>query len=140
MENKIKNKENNGFLKRYLWIFLIYVVLFLWSIVYQAYEQNIYPYEETDFFLSTFVFGMIFIIFQVYNIIILIKMFKKRISRKALLLSLSEFLPWLYIFLPSFILGTDLPGTNFLTGAYFIVSLKILQLIFVIYLLNKIKK
>src|SRR3989344_508898 len=90
-------KDRDKFVKIYLWIFFIYVLIIFLLIFYTRYEQNLYPLEDTDFFRSTVIMGMALLSFNVYNLISLIKIIKEKWPKRYLILGLSEFIPIIFL-------------------------------------------
>jgi len=129
-------KKNNKFVKRYLWIFLSYFALLFLGVIITLVELNVFYGGEEEIILSfgaAFI-GLIVLVFNVYNIIVLIKMLRSRSSAKLIWLCLSETLLLIYVLFSVF------ASLTFLNLLWIILTVKIAQLIFIIYLLIQYKK
>jgi len=128
-----KLEESNRFIKIYLWVFLIYIVLFLSSSLYEHVFDYLYGQQDWEFSLSGTIAAVSTLFFTIYNIIMLILFCRKRNSRLVFYLSLSELIYLLGLFiLPTF--------TSLFSSVYLLYIVKIAQLIFIIYLLFKYKR
>ena len=85
-----KLEESNRFIKIYLWVFLIYIVLFLSSSLYEHVFDYLYGQQDWEFSLSGTIAAVSTLFFTIYNIIMLILFCRKRNSRLVFYLSLSE--------------------------------------------------
>ena|SRR3989344_1453724 len=134
-ENRKKQieKSRNGILiKIYLWIFLIYILVFLGSILYEDIADYLYGSHDWEFSLSGFIAATSAFFFNIYNLVMVVIFYRKN-NRGAFYLSLSElaYLLWLTI-LPIFFLPL-------FSSSFLIYVVKIAQLVFIIYLLFKQK-
>ena len=141
--NEMEHLKRWKFIKLYLTIFLIYTsidLLITFSIIIQ---EQFYGQQDLDFDLRVLFMAGIFWVFNFYNIIILIKLIKKKMSKWFILLSFSG-LFYLFIIILNVIslivFSNYIFGTDFITNYPFTLTLKFLQLIFIICLFVKISK
>lgn len=130
----MKSKTPN--FKIYLWLFLLYLFLLTLGGIFLITESKITWDQDVVFSYSVAFISIVSFSFNVYNIFTLVSSIKNK-NKNILFLSLSEVFSSSYLFLFPFFLDTIF--NIFIDSSLWIILLiKIVQLIFTIYLLKKL--
>lgn len=144
MRSLDSNINERTFTKRYLTVFLIYLIIYLSVIIYTEIEEYLYGPQDLEFALRGYIIGFLFFAFYIYNLFVLYKIIRKKISNFLLILSLSIFLPILIDLIVVFIEGLLFPFSSVVSNISALIfidwPIKVAQLIYVIYLMFKLHK
>ena len=148
MKKNSRNKINTdnkkvGFIQDYLAIFLFYLISLVIGIFFVIIEDIILNHEDLPITFSAGYLFIIFHSFNIYNLIILVRIIKNKSSISYLFLSLSELLSFIFYYIPmliDIIFDISINRFIFLVLIKLILVIKIVQLIFVACSIFKYKK